>query len=143
MTKIQLDQEAIITGEYSSIIIALLRKHNHLSLVKIILFAYIFKKQRYYRETIYTGQNTKDVVFKCISQMSGLFFDYCENQKYILQSIHLLLLNKDIEQKNEIISLNNNTLEVEMLENQFIELAIEESRKYSDRQIVKEIFRNV
>lgn len=143
MKQIKLEEESMMTAEYSYIIIGLLRKHKNLSVIKIILYSYLLKKQKYYRNPLFTGNNSTEVVFKSISMLSGMFIDYCENQKYIIQALHLLITNKDIELIDNSINVLNKTLEVENIDDKFIDIAIEESKKFSDRQIMKEIVTNV
>lgn len=143
MSKLQFEEEAVMTSEYSYIILGLLRSHPNLSLVKTIIFTYIIKKQRFYWTSLYSGKNINNTVLKCISQLSGLFDDYCLNQKYIIQAIHLLISNKDIEISNFFLKANNMTLNIESITDKFLDLAIEESRRFSDRQMIKEIVGNV
>jgi hypothetical protein len=138
-----MEEESIMTAEYTYIILGLLRKHKSLSVVKIALFSYLIKKQKYYRDPVYLGNNSTEVVFKSISLLAGMFEDYCENQKYIIEALHLLIINNDIEIKNDLLSAINVTLEIENMDNKFIDNAIEESKKYTDRQIMKEIVTNV
>lgn len=142
MKKIEEELEIILISKYTEIILNILETHKKLSVNKTLVFSYLIKKNNFYNSNIYNVRNTKNTVLKCISQLSGLYNDYCENLKYIISAIHLLIINNKI-------SLNSGNLIylgiTESSENKksFINLAIKESQNYSDRQFLKEVVKNV
>lgn len=142
MSRNQTELELILTSTYVKIVIDILKTHKNLSVNKTLVFAYLIKKRTFCDFDIYNALNKNDVVLKCISQLSGLYKDYCDNIKYIISSIHLLVISKKLEfQAGELIYLETN--ELFQIENSFINRAISESKKYSDRQFLKEVIRNV
>src|SRR5690606_11343513 len=111
----------------------------------LLFFAYIIKKERYIPNKIYNGNNTQDILHKCISLISGDFVEYCNSIQFIIKAIHLL-------EKNGKIFFENNQLrcleegrkhKVIYEENLFIEKAIESSKKISDKQFMREVIQNV
>lgn len=142
MNKNQLELEIILTGTYSKIIMDILMVHKNLSVNKTLVFAYLTKKKRFLNSNIYNASNKKDVVLKSLSQLTGLYDDYCDNIKFIISAIHLLLLNnKLVFSLGELIYIENNEIVTE--EKSFINSAIHESKSYSDRQFLKEVISNV
>lgn len=136
------EMEVLLLSNYCEIILEILKIHKNLSTIKLITFSYLAKKNKFMNSNIYNISNKNDIVLKCLSQLSGLFEDYCRNIKYILGAIHLLVENHKIaEISGELIYLN--TTETVIEENNFINLAIQESKKYSDEQFLKEVVRNV
>lgn len=145
MRHLKFEAEAVQTAIYYNIILTVLKRHSELSINKMLFFAYIIKKERYIPGRIYSGNNTKDILHKCISLISGDFIEYCSSIEFIIKAIYLL-------EKNGKIRLENNQLrcstEVGMHkaiyeENLFIEKAIESSKKISDKQFMREVIHNV
>lgn len=142
MNKNKLELEIILTSTYSEIILEILKVHKNLSLNKTIVFAYIIKKRKFLNDNIFSALNKNDVVLKCISQMSGLYNDYCDNLRFIINAVHLLIVNNKISfYLGELIYIE--TEEIVIQQKSFINMAIEESKKYSDRQFLKEVIRSV
>ena len=145
MQKLELEAETIQISIYTNVIMNILKKHGQLSINKMLLFSYLIKKGRFRLGKIYTANNTQDVVCKAISLISGEYVEYCENIKFILKAIHLLINSKRIE-LNGYLLVNVKEQNVEksfFQESAFIEKAIEESKKMSDRQFMKEVISNV
>lgn len=142
MKRIEKELEIILVSKYTEIILNILKMHKNLSVNKMLVFSYLMKKNNFYNCDIYSSRNTKDTVLKCISQLSGLYNDYCENLKYIISAMHLLIIN-------DKISINCGDLNYRGIEKtneknkSFINKAIEGSRHYSDRQFLKEVVKNV
>lgn len=145
MQKLELESEVIQISTYSNIVLSILNKHHELSINKILFFAYLIKEEKYRLGKVYTANNKQDVVCKAISLISGDYIEYCESIKFILKAIHLLINNRKIEINGTIISRKNIIKHDEIMyqESAFIEKAIEESRKMSDKQFMKEVVANV
>lgn len=142
MNKNIYEMEILLLSTYSDIVLDILKKHKNLSVNKLVTFSYLIKKNKFMNSNIYNTSNKNDLVLKCLSQLSGLFDDYCENIKYIIGAIHLLVENKKIsEVSGELIY--KETSEIVIEEKSFINIAIKESKKYSDEQFLKEVVRNV
>jgi hypothetical protein len=145
MRKIELEVETIQLSIYCDIIVQVLKKHQELSINKILLFAYLIKKQRLIPFKIYTGNNTQDVIYKCISLIAGEYHEYCNSIQYIIKSIHLLITEKKIHLDNNLLRCPKDTKIGKVIydEDMFIEKAIEASKKMTDRQFMKEVMYNV
>lgn len=135
--------ETIIVSIYCDIVLNILKRHTQLSINKLLFFCYILKKGKFNEKEIYTAKNSKDLILKCISQLSGGFEDYCNDIEYILKAIHLLLRNGDLIKKADKIIYNSKNSSSIYIENKFIEKCINNSNKITDRQFLKEIIHNV
>lgn len=145
MQNLELEAETIQVSIYTNIVLNILKSHKELSVNKILLFSYLIKKEKFRLGKIYNANNTQDVVCKAISLLSGEYVEYCENIKFILKAIHLLVISKRIELNGCLLSWINGQKVAKSLyqESPFIEKAIEESKKMSDRQFMKEVTSNV
>lgn len=145
MQNLDLEIETMQIGIYINIILHLLNKHGKLSVNKIMLFSYLVKKEKFRISKVYTANNTQDIVCKAVSLMSGEFKEYCRNTKYIIKTIHLLILTGKVSLSNNLLSLNDEGEIGKVIyeESAFINKAIEESRNMSDRQFLKEVISNV
>jgi hypothetical protein len=145
MQNLELEAETIQVSIYTNIVLNILKSHKELSVNKTLLFSYLIKKEKFRLGKIYNANNTQDVVCKAISLLSGEYAEYCENIKFILKAIHLLVISKRIELNGCLLSWINGQKVAKSLyqESPFIEKAIEESKKMSDRQFMKEVTSNV
>lgn len=145
MRNIELEAETIQISIYCDIIVQVLNRHKELSINKLLLFAYLIKKERRTLFKIYTGNNTQDIVYKCISLLAGEYYEYCNSIQYIIKSIHLLITDETIKLENNLLSCQRDIKIGKVIydENMFMEKAIEASRKMTDRQFLKEVMYNV
>lgn len=145
MQNLELEAETIQISIYTNIVLNILKRHKELSINKMVFFSYIIKKDNFRLCKIYTANNTKDVIYKAISLLSGEYIEYCNNVKFILKAIHLLIENNKIELRGYVLcSISGMEVEKSLYqEASFIEKAIEESKKISDRQFMKEVTANV
>lgn len=136
--------DAIIISVYCDIVLAILKDHKSLSLNKTITFAYLIKKQKFSYKSIYNAKTSNDVLLKSLSALSGAFEDYCDNVEYIIKSIHLLIENKRIT-LNESELYDNNYIESKNIckINKFTNKSIQEGKKVTDRQFLKEVIKHV
>lgn len=145
MQNLELESEVIQISMYMDIILNILKKHNELSIIKIMLFSYIIKKEMFRFGKIYTAGNTQNIVYKAISLLSGEYEEYCKNIKFIIKAIHVLKLNKQVKLDGCILCLADSiNLDSKIyLESPFIEKAIEVSKRMTDRQFMREVMANV
>ena len=145
MQKLELEAEVLQISIYTNIILLILKKHKQLSVNKILLFSYVIKKDNFRLGKIYTAKNTQDILCKAISLLIGEYTDYCENVNFIIKAIHLLVVNKQVKINGCILNWIDGTEVVNSpyVESPFIEKAIEESKKMSERQFMKEVIVNV
>lgn len=145
MRSLELEAETIQVSIYCDIIVQVLKRHKELSINKLLVFTYLIKKERFIPYKIYKGNNKQDVVYKCISLLSGDYDGYCNSIKYIIKSIHLLVADEIIQLDNDLLRyrLDKKAENVIYDENMFMEKAIEASKKMTDRQFLKEVMYNV
>ena len=145
MQQLVIETEVIQISIYCNIIKNILKHHKDLSLNKIMVFAYLVKKEKFLYCKIYNGNNTQDLVSKATSLLAGEYVDYCNSSSYILKAIHLLLSNKQILIKDNLLLYKTDTMAEKVIyeENQFLYNAIEASKKITERQFMKEVMINV
>jgi hypothetical protein len=145
MRNIELETETIQISIYCDIIVQILKRHIELSLNKLLVFAYLIKKERLIPYRIYKGNNSQDIVCKSISLLAGDYSEFCNSIQYIIKAIHLLITDEKIQLENSLLrcqpdfKINKTIYE----ENMFMEKAIEASKKMTDRQFLKEVTYNV
>ena len=142
MLTIEQESEILQISHYSEIIIQILYMHKALSLIKLITFAYIIKNGKY---DLYNSKNTKELTYRIISLLSGNYSDFINNIKPILKSINILVSNQRIELENSIVKLiqYKSVLNQIYEKESFIYKAINDSKRMSDRQFLKEVITNV
>ncbi|APB70178.1 hypothetical protein PPYC1_07320 [Paenibacillus polymyxa] len=147
MSKLKLETEVFQVSIYCDIILNLIIKHKILSVNKLLVFSYLIKKERFIPNDIYNGNNTRDIIYKCISVLSGDYDEYCSSIPYIIKAIHLLNIKGQIGlENNQLYCLSEpekSTDKPIYRESLFIEKAIEESRKLSEKQFMREVMNNV
>ena len=143
MSKNRILTEAIIISRYCDIILGILQKHNNLSVNKILVFSFLIKRNKFTDKEVYSVKNSKDIMLKCISKLSGAFQDYCNEIEYIFKAIDLLIKNGDLIFEDEEIRYNSKSNKSIYIENKFIEKCINESNKMTDRQFLKEVMHSV
>lgn len=145
MSQLKFEAESIQVSIYCEIIIKILEKHFELSVNKVLFFAYLIKKDRFIPGNIYNGNNSQDIINKCISFLAGDFFEYCNSLEFIIKSIHILKENGRISLENDILRIlpEISTSKTIYKESMFIEKAIEVSKRMTDRQFMKEVTKNV
>lgn len=143
MPKNKVLAEAIMLSGYCDIILGILQKHKQLSINKTLVFSYLIKKNKFNEKEIYSANNSKDILLKCISKLSGGFEDYCNSIEYIFKAIHLLIQNGDLLIEDDILNYNSKNNKTIYMENNFIAKSINVSGKMTDRQFLKEVIHNV
>jgi len=136
---VSLQAEALQIGAYCSIIEDLLIKHRSMSIVKILAFSFIIKKQKCLQVECFSANNTTDLVMKALSQMAGRHNELISQLPYIFQAIDLLIKNRvcDLHVTEVMCLLPESTIQQSI--SGFINAAIEESKTYTDRQFLKEV----
>lgn len=145
MRNLEIEAETIQVSIYCDIITRILKRHFELSLNKLLVFAYLIKKERLIPYKIYNGNNTQDIVCKCISLLAGDYGEYCNSIQFIIKAVHLLIIDEIIQLENNVLHCQSD-LKMEKpiyYENLFMEKAIEASKKMTDRQFLKEVMYNV
>ncbi|CAI3539571.1 MAG: hypothetical protein KIC47_03400 [Clostridium sp.] len=145
MKRIEIEMELIQIGIYCNIISDLINKYEQLSIIKISVFAYLIKKNKFIPNKVYTANNTQDIISKCISLLSGDYEEYCKSMKYIIKSMDILISANKLCVKNDLLIRNENTRVEKSIyvRDAFLENTIKSSNKISDRQFLKEVIQNV
>ena len=138
MNKIDMEIEVIITSKYCEIVESMLSKNENLSIVKIAIYAFLYKKSLFTYRNVFRSNTKYDLVLKSISLLNGMFDEFCDDLVYILEAIDLLAQNKIIEVIGSEVFLVKRRI-TSMVRDEFLENAIVASKSLSDRQLLKEV----
>lgn len=143
----ELEQELEIVqiSIYCDIVMMLLKEHKTLSLIKLPVFSYLTKKENLIQNSVFRTSNTKEIVNKYLSLLSGDLDNFFISYEYILKAIHVLIENEVIEQKGIFIS-KKNKLDISdfvFKETDFAKKVIEKVKTMSDKQFMREVLSNV
>lgn len=145
MRQLQIEVESIQVSIFCEIVLDILKKHRSLSINKVLVFAYLIKKERFIPKSVYNGNNTQDIIYKSLSLLSGDYLEFCNSVEFIIKAIHILKTSGDITVENDLlfvmdnIYISNNIFK----ETTFLEKAIEYSKTMNERQFMKEVTDNV
>lgn len=145
MKQLRLEAETIQVSIYSNVISEILRKHKQISITKLVVFSYIVKKENDLYGRVYNANNTQDIIHKSLSLLSGDFVEYCDSIEFIIKAISILENIEFLKVENEQIEIINQTVqEVSIYQvSLFVQKAIEDSKRISDKQFMKEVINNV
>lgn len=143
MNDVKEEAEVMQLSMYCDIIMAIIKRKNMLSVNKLITFSYLLKKNNYYAQDVFAGNNTKGLVIKALSLLNGLGDDYFSNIAYVFTSIDLLKGAGKIQVEDEMVVLCDKEFENEFDVGLFFLRAIEASDLFTDRQFLKEVLNNV
>ncbi len=137
--------EVLQLSIFINIICELLKKHKQFSICKLVTLVYIIKQYRFLGNNIYTGKDSKNLIYKGLSLLLGQLNRYCDSLEYIFKAIHILLINDIVILENNSILILKKDIQTEItfLENKFLNKVIEESKFITDRQFIKEVIYNV
>ncbi|HAZ36589.1 MAG TPA: hypothetical protein DDW58_03375 [Clostridiaceae bacterium] len=145
MRNLQNEAEAIQISIYCEIIMQMLKKHKELSVIKMLVFSYLIKGQKFIPNSIYTANTSQDLIYKGLSLLAGDYIGLCDSIGYIIKAIHLLIQKNLINLENNIIiEIPNEELGKSAYEESlFLEKVIEASKRMSDKQFMREVMYNV
>lgn len=145
MPTIEDEAEILQVSRYCEIIIQILAINKSLSLVKMLTFAFLLKNQVYLKQNLFPANTSVEIVYRYISALSGQFKEFLNNIPYILNAIHLLKSDNRITINNSIIKAIRIKMSLNQMydESAFIYKVINESKKMTDRQFLKEVINNV
>lgn len=143
MSNYKLKSEILQVNLLINIILALLYQYKELSLIKIIYFTYLMKKECN-NLILYSNRSRSNLFDKGISCIAN-DIEFMNTLKYILESIDILVKSNKIKiYKNMVINNNiNYNIKNNYVKSTFLDNVIKESIKISDRQLMKEIMENV
>jgi hypothetical protein len=127
------------------IIEQILKRHKELSVSKMLVFSYLIKRDKFTYRSVYTANNSQDIIYKGLSLLAGDYVGFCDSIEYIIKAIHLLKLKNIIGLENNIIIEISNTGIGKAVyeESMFLGKVIEASKKMTDKQFMKEVTYNV
>jgi len=137
------EAEVIQLSIYCDIIMAIIKKKEKLSVNKLITFSYLLKKNNYYSNDVFRGNNTKGLVIKALSLLNGLRDDYFSNIAYAFTAIDLLVAARKVRVDDDMITICDKEFKSNFAVGLFFERAIESSDLFTDRQFLKEVLSNV
>lgn len=145
MQNLKYEVEAIQISIYCDIIKQILRKHEELSLSKMLVFSYLIKNDYFLLSNVYKANSSQDLIYKGLSLLSGNYKGFCESVEYIMKAIHLLINCDAVIIENTILKSASTVDRLKMVyqESPFIENTIEASKRMTDKQFMKEVMYNV
>lgn len=145
MRNLKYESEAIQISIYCDIIKQILKRHNELSITKMLVFSFIIKNDNYLLSTVYNANSSQDLIYKGLSLLAGNYTGFCESVEYIVKAIHLLKVKGVILVENSIIKAIStmDSAKLVYLESAFLEKTIEASKRMTDKQFMKEVMYNV
>ena len=136
MMQTNVDAEVIQLSVYCDIIIGILKYIEEMSINKVMVFAYILKKNRFYKCKVFTANSKINIVIKALTLLNGLRDDYFYNIEYIVKAI-------DIFEENGLLILKDKSYPSKMDIPLFFRHVLDESGNFTDRQFLKEVLENV
>lgn len=136
---LDLQIEVVQVSIYYDLIRRILIKYKSISLIKVATISFVIKKRKFLRGNIYSANNTNDLVLKFLSQASGLFDELCNQLKYILEAVDILVSDGVCEVHEGELTCNPKIRLTVNGFDSFTESVIRESMHYTDRQFLKEV----
>jgi len=145
MRNLKGESETIQVSIYCDIIKQILKRHKELSISKMLVFSYLIKRDKFAYRSVYTANNSQDIIYKGLSLLAGDYVGFCDSIEYTIKAIHLLKLKNIIGiENNIIIEIPNAGIGKAVYEqSMFLEKVIEASKKMTDKQFMKEVTYNV
>lgn len=131
--------EVVQVSIYYDLIRRIIFKFRSLSIIKIAVISFVIKKREYLQGSIYSARNTNDLVLKFLSQASGLYDDLCNQFKYIIEAIDILVVAGECEVHEGELICDSSCHQIVKGFDGFTEAAIRETTNYSDRQFLREV----
>ena len=145
MEKENLKYEALQLAIFSDIVSMLSREIEEISLIKLIVFSFIVKRNAY-SGTVYNLKTKKNILEKLLSTMLGEMERFNENLVYIVRAIDLLVKNNVLKVSGNSVYYLNSDKDFSSHRykiDSFTHKAIDESKYLSDEQFISEVIANV
>lgn len=145
MRNLKYEAETIQISIYCDIILQMLKRHKELSVSKMLVFSYLIKRDKFTPRSVYASNTSQDLIYKGLSLLAGDYEGFCNSIEYIIKAIHLLKYKNLIGLENNIIIKIPNVGIGKAIykESLFLEKVIDESKKMTDKQFMKEVTYNV
>lgn len=129
---------------YCDIVGSLLKEHKTLSIIKVVVFSYLIKKETLLNEKLLSLNIKNDVSYKYLSLLAGDLGNLINDMNWILLAIDSL-------KKRNVLSVRESTIMYEgdgshkfvVSENAFAKKSIEACQFLSDKQFLREVLSNV
>jgi hypothetical protein len=131
------EREIIIVSFYTDLIQNILKEHEKLSVLKILVFSFLMKKQKLTLK-IYNSNNKNNVMLKLLSQLSGEFMHFINDLEFLFKSIDILVKSNKIEHFDGILKIKDFEYELKDKKD-LVYKAINESKYYSNEQFMREV----
>jgi hypothetical protein len=131
------EREIIIVSFYTHLIQNILKEHEKLSVLKILVFSFLMKKQKLTLK-IYNSNNKNNVMLKLLSQLSGEFMHFINDLEFLFKSIDILVKSNKIEHFDGILKIKDFEYELKDKKD-LVYKAINESKYYSNEQFMREV----
>ena len=144
MMQTNVDAEVIQLSAYCDIIIGILKYIEEMSINKVMVFAYILKKNRFYKCKVFTANSKINIVIKALTLLNGLRDDYFYNIEYIVKAIDILAQKEIVVvEENGLLILKDKSYQSKMDIPLFFRHVLDENGNFTDRQFLKEVLENV
>lgn len=144
MKKIESDYEVIVVSRYMKIISDIISIHRNISLIKLVVFAFLSKKSNFVLREFYDNKTRNDIVNKYLSNLIGNMDQFIGELEYIIESIHILKINNQILlDGSNVQDMKNLDEDVDFESLSFFDKVVETSFDMTDEQFLKEVLRNV
>lgn len=145
MRNLKYESEAIQISIYCDIIKQILKRHDELSIAKVLVFSFLIKNGNYLLSNVYNANSSQDLIYKGLSLLAGNYISFCENIEYIFKAIHLLIVKDVVWVENSIIKAISTIDSAKLVyqESTFLGKTIEASKRMTDKQFMKEVMYNV
>lgn len=144
LNRIELEQEAVLISAYCDIISNIMIQEKELSLIKLYVYSFLYNKAVVNGWIPYSAHDKEEIMYKCLSCLSGLFEEFTTSINYIIAALDILCSTNDYSIIADHVIYSGVTKEPIIPSNlNFIYRAIDESKKYTDRQFLKEVIHNV
>ena len=138
------ESEVLIVAKYLTILHSIFEKHSCISLTKLIVFCFLAKKDTFNQKSLYDNKTKNNIVAKYLTNLTGNVDQFFYEVEYILEAIHILILNNYIELSDKIIKcVVKNEVKLNEDDLPFFDNVIFAANEMSDEEFLREVLRYV
>lgn len=141
--KIEDEMEIRQISIYCDVFKTILKEHYVLSITKACVFAFLLWQENINGIRIFKSSRTRNIVPTYLSLLVGEYEAFLKSYEYMLKALHILIVNSQIEYANGMLKLLEVNCQSYCKEGEFIKKVIEESKKWSDQNFMREVLYNV
>ena len=143
MMKIEQEIEIRQISIYCDVFKTILKEHSILSISKACVFSFLLWQESLLGSCIFKSNMTKNIVPTYLSLLLGKQEQFLKSYEYMLKALNLLIANSIIKYNNGMLQLLNLDCQPICKENEFTKKVIEESKRWSDKNFMREVLYNV